>query len=145
MRIRRAWADRLELEPRDYDPARDAASRRDIALDLVACCFPQAISYVVRAGGQWLVRGDATGVANSMTADSTGRCVQDCSSYRSRQRSRVFEISCGADCPLNENDDQPIIGLADASDELCIVDDPRGGVDPAITSSIELSTTSCTR
>jgi hypothetical protein len=130
-RIVEAHEDYLLVEPRRYDPATMSQTRRRQLAEFAACCFPESTAYGIRAGSHWLVRGAATGFANDVTTDpSTRRCVTNCSPMASRQRGRAYEISCGEDCPTDDNG-RPAIGYADPDlDEACIVSDTRDGIDP---------------
>jgi hypothetical protein len=40
-------------------------------------CFPYAVSYEIRAGGEWLVWGEGTGFAHHVIADAAGICVEE--------------------------------------------------------------------
>lgn len=85
--ILEAYTDRLVLAPRTVVVGSAAEQ-----MELVACCFPNHTSYVVRASDEWILSGSGTGVAHDVTPDaSTGRCVRDCDPRRHIDRSRAFE------------------------------------------------------
>jgi hypothetical protein len=118
-----AHSGRLVVEPRRAEHAAES-SRLKALLD---CCFPTQVSYNVRASGEWVVQGSATGFRHAITTDGTGRCVRDaCSPRAAEAEGRVLEVSCAASagsCPLDE-EDFPAIGPAvDGEDIGCIVND----------------------
>ena len=117
--IKQATRSELTLEPRNVSPrAHDTINK------LLACCFPEAVSYTVRASHEWVVVGGASGFLHNVTTDASGACVPDCNPLRAGFRSRAFEVACNADtCPNNADDGQPVIGRADGH-VACIVDDP---------------------
>ena len=130
LRVVEASEDRLLVEPRVFE--RISETRRRLLLEFVGCCFPEPAPFVVRAGHQWVVDGSGSGVRNHIAADpDSGRCVADCSPARRRLNSRVFEISCSENCPLDERG-RPPIGVAPADAAFaCVVDDgAAGGVVP---------------
>jgi hypothetical protein len=99
-RILEAYQDHVLIEPRTAT----GAEAREI-MDLMQCCFPGVLSYKVRAGHQWVVRGDQTGFRHSVkgvpvTIDGQTQyqCVSDCDPRRGTEQGRVFEIS-STDCP----------------------------------------------
>lgn len=129
LRILEAYQDRLVVEPRT-----EAAD-----LDLIACCFPQALTYRVRAGNHWVVRGSISGFPHDVEASPTDyRCVRGCAPWRARTPGRVFEVSSTLeDCPrLEETDpDEPLppgcaVGRATADDLVCTYDSSSGPVSP---------------
>ena len=130
LRILEATEDRLTVEPRLQQPS--SAQRRRQLLQFVSCCFPEPSSFVVRAGNQWVVRGSSSGVAHHVKADAGGRCVNDCNPLTQRLNSRVFELSCSSNCPIDPLDDlhRPAVGLAGPGDFVCVVDDTTGGIEP---------------
>lgn len=129
LRIVEASEDRLLVEPRD--PREISPNRRRQLMDFASCCFPGLTSYQVRAGHQWVVRGSGTGVPHRVTTDPTSlRCVRDCSPLVQRQQSRVFELSCSEDCPVDEQG-RPPIGYARADEDFaCVVSNVDGGIAP---------------
>jgi len=132
-RILRAYQERLEIEPR--------FARGDAADQLVAmleCCFPDVLSYKVRAGNQWVVKGESTGfrhsvVSSPVTVDGKTEymCVQDCSPLRASEQGRAFEISA-TDCPDPdpENADYCPVGPRTEDDLICAYAARRGPVSP---------------
>jgi hypothetical protein len=132
LRILQAYQNRLLLEPRDRDTLDAEALRRRIAM--LQCCFPQALTYTVRAGHQWVVRGSNSGFRHDVHAVLEGeeyRCRRNTCDPRLRHhRSRAFEISQRANpaggpvCPTiaDGDDTQPgCIGPAEAEDYACTV------------------------
>jgi hypothetical protein len=132
LRVLEANRSRLVVEPRHVVAQRAAAS------DLIACCFPELISYEVRASHQWIVRGSVSGFRHRIRTavddpstpdvDETGQCVFDGSPLRAGLNSRAFEVSCRDDppgsCPRHE-DGAPAIGLARPGEDTgCVVEDP---------------------
>lgn len=130
-RIVQASEDALLIEPRGADPSEVFSDRRKRLLsEFAACCFPDPTVFQIRGGNQWVVRGAATGFSHAVTTDPTSlRCVADCNPMASRQRGRVFEISCNDDCPPNAEGTLPI-GPATGEDFVCRVDSVDNGVDP---------------
>jgi hypothetical protein len=64
-------------------------------LDLIYCCFGagEVMAYRVRAGQQWIVRGEGTGFAHNVVASGPDlRCVRDCRPQRALLRGRAFEV-----------------------------------------------------
>jgi hypothetical protein len=132
LRILEAYQGRLVVEPRT--PAAD--------LDLVACCFPQVLSYRVRAGNHWVVRGSVSGfphdIVASPTADGEFRCVRGCAPWQVRAPGRVFEVSrTAADCPLpgTADPDEPLpagcaVGATTEDDLVCSYDAATGPIVP---------------
>jgi hypothetical protein len=98
-------------------------------LDLLACCFPEPVSYEVRASRHWIVRGSVTGFRHRVTTNPfTGECFVDrCNPLRARFVGRAFEISCPAEgCPVDVEDGLPVIGEA-VNGDACVTSNP--GVD----------------
>ncbi|HSC88474.1 MAG TPA: hypothetical protein VLC09_14425 [Polyangiaceae bacterium] len=98
-RIVEAYQDYLELEPRSATGA-----EADEIVAMLACCFPDVISYKVRAGKQWVVRGEVTGFRHAVRAEAVTvdgatqyQCVRDCDPLRGEEQGRAFEIS-STDC-----------------------------------------------
>lgn len=132
LRITEAYQDRLLLEPRPggADP------------ELIACCFPDELSYRVRAGSQWIVRGSESGFRHTVraqaTSDGSFRCVRDCSPWRPQEQGRVFEVSSTTEgCPLPEavEPDEPLpagcaVGATEPEDLVCSYDAATGPVTP---------------
>lgn len=128
LRIVAASEDGLLLEPR---VDRQSDNRRQRVMQFVSCCFPEPTAYVVRAGHQWVVRGDAIGVAHHVRPDPvTRRCVNDCNPLTQRLTSRVFEISCSGNCPIDSRNATAAGRAVPGQDFVCIVDDTAGGVEP---------------
>jgi hypothetical protein len=132
LRIKEATRTELLLEPRNV-----SAGAHKSVNELLKCCFPEAISYNVRASREWVVVGGASGFLHNVATNPSGECVTDCNPLRARFRSRAFEVACDpAACPNNADDDLPVIGLqeghvgcviADPSTELKTVGAPNSG------------------
>ncbi len=90
LRILAASQTELKFEPR---VARSSAGKRALS-EALACCFPEAVRYRVRAGSHWVLAGSATGSPHRVTTSADGQCVLDCNPLRRFSRSRVFEVSC---------------------------------------------------
>ena len=87
LRIIEAYQQQMVVEPRAF-------SRSDL-MDLIYCCFGagEVMSYKVRAGRQWVVRGEGTGFQHNVVASGAElRCVRDCRPQRALLRSRAFEV-----------------------------------------------------
>lgn len=109
LRIKEAWQDRLSVEPR--------VGGQEV-LDQIACCFGgSALKYKVRAGAQWIVKGNRSGFRHDVTTDSALRCVRDCNPRRALLRSRALEISSSS-CGANQD---CAIGRATESDAACVI------------------------
>jgi len=131
LRIVAASEDHLEVEPRQS--VLSSALRRRLLMQFASCCFPEPTAFVIRAGNQWLVRGGASGSPHHVKTDpASGRCVNDCNPLTQRLGSRVFEISCSENCPIDPSDAlrRPAAGLAGPNDFVCVVDDTTDGIDP---------------
>ena len=60
--------------------------------DFVRCCFPMLVSYQVRVGNQWVVRGGSSGFLHHVKPDpDTGRCVDSCDPNLARLNGRAYE------------------------------------------------------
>ncbi len=101
-------------EPSGLTPTADLSPARDLpiaeayggrlVLALAAghaayleACFPGVVSYAVRAGQQWVVRGDLMGFQHAMLTGADGRCVAipaGCDRFREFAVSRAYEVSC---------------------------------------------------
>ncbi|MCH2109421.1 MAG: hypothetical protein MK135_08825 [Polyangiaceae bacterium] len=96
MRILNAYQDHLTVELRN--PERFNAQRVQYYPEILDCCFPPNLSYRIRGGAQWIVRGEATGFRHSVHAVEnleTGQfeCQRDCSPLVAGQQGRAFELS----------------------------------------------------
>lgn len=127
--VTEASSDTLKLTPRYGNEDEKAFNT-----DLVACCFPQAVSYEVRASKAWVVRGSVSGYRHDLRANpETRRCERDTSPLRSQQRGRAYEVSCAADpttdCAQLAEDGLTVlprsIGLAGPDDVACVVRSPN--------------------
>lgn len=82
----------------------------DVVVDdaKVECCFPTLVTFNVRAAGQWLVLGDASGVLHHIIADpETGACRPSCDAGKARLNSRLRETPFGE--TLNDGDPRALI------------------------------------
>lgn len=113
-------------------------------LALIACCFPEPVTYDVRVSHEWLVKGDRVehDIGTGGSPDFT--CVRDPNPLRSNLVSRAFEVSCDQDnspaCLQKDKDptkpSRPIIGpvvyVVEENNEkkkvqetrVCVVQDP---------------------
>jgi hypothetical protein len=91
LRILEAYEDHVELARRPL-PGQSLATADLAALSRVKCCFPSAVSFNVRAGGQWLVQGVLSGFLHHMVATpETGECRPSCDPSLERKEGRAFE------------------------------------------------------
>ncbi|HMJ11998.1 MAG TPA: hypothetical protein VK524_11325 [Polyangiaceae bacterium] len=130
LRIVEAYQSQLVLEPRQ-ELSPEERTRR---FEMLRCCFPQSLTYTVRAGHHWLVRGSASGFRHDVRAqDGDFRCVRDCNPKLVHNRSRVWEISsrevCGSLTP-DTDDAQGCIGPATSDDYVCTVAGRTTAVQP---------------
>lgn len=124
LRIVTATSDTLRVES---IAAPHGSRKSDTVSDLIACCFPEAVTYEVRASREWVVRGSSSGFRHNVvtTADADRKCALDPSPWKSLLRSRVIEVSCdssSADCVDGKNPKS--IGLANPEDVACVVQNP---------------------
>lgn len=140
--ILEAYQDQLLVEPRlqaqSGDP--DAARVAEELLDLLECCFPGPLSYRLRAGHQWVVRGEQSGyvhpvVVSEATDPDTGEtvypCAVDCRPTASRRRGRAFEIS-HVDCDETDPEGSDVCGVGPRTDAdvVCSYDPGTGPITP---------------
>ncbi len=127
--ILEAFQDRLKVEPRGGDAS---------VGDMIACCFPDVLSYRVRAGNQWVVRGSVSGFRHTVHAvpEADGlRCRRDCAPWKVREQGRVFEVSSTSNCTQANPTDLATacaVGQRDPDvDVVCFRDDlNQGPVEP---------------
>lgn len=108
--------------------------------DLLSCCFPGPLTYRLRAGHQWVVRGDTSGYQHPViattavdpdTGEETYPCARDCHPIAQRRRGRVFEVSnlsCDEPNPLEP--DACRVGPRTEDDVVCSYDAESGPVTP---------------
>jgi hypothetical protein len=123
-----AYQDRVSLE-----------SRVGVSHELLECCFPSALSYVVRGGRQWVLSGSASGFRHDIAAEQrvgpdgsvSYACVRRCDPRRRFFTSRAFEVS-STSCPASPADALSAcsVGPATADDQVCAYDHTTGGVVP---------------
>lgn len=131
LRITRAYQNRLEVEPRFAD-----GESADERIANLSCCFPHALNYRIRAGHQWIVRGEMSGFRHSVKAVPSEEgdefvCARDCSPLKAGQDGRVFELS-NSHC---SNPDPELtnfcgVGPRTADDLVCVYDGRRGAIQP---------------
>lgn len=103
-RVVRAFAGRLEIEPR----------LPLVSVAQAAACFPTAIKYRLRTGRHWALVQAATGFRHDIVASGTdSACVRSCDPRRKWAKGRVFEISS-----LNEAG--KCRGVEEAADPLAL-------------------------
>lgn len=82
LRIREAYQDHLSLELR--------ATRKDLSNQVVKCCFPSDVGFIVRGGSQWIVQGSQAGFLHHVIADpATGACRNSCEPRLARRNGRA--------------------------------------------------------
>lgn len=121
-----AYQDRLVLRPRSSDPA---------VWENLQCCFPGTVKYTVRAGHQWVFRGQQA--LSRVTANSSKRCQLDCSPRKTYVTNRAIEIaSTDTSCPKDSvnctctQGSECIVGIGPVRDySACTVND-NAFVDP---------------
>lgn len=116
--------DRLEIAPR-------FANRPQLAQDtaaLLSCCFPGPIHYRVRAGHQWVVRGEASGFEHRVVASSApdGSCALDRTPLTQYQQGRAFELASTTCESTDDADAGCSVGLWRAEDVVCAYDSNPG-------------------
>jgi hypothetical protein len=101
---------------------------------MIACCFPDVLSYRVRAGNQWVVRGSVSGFRHTVHAvpEADGlRCRRDCAPWKVREQGRVFEVSSTSRCTQTNPTDLAtacVVGQRDPDvDVVCFHDDLNEG------------------
>lgn len=112
--IKVAQDDELLLTPRD-------AANAEALVAQVRCCFLNVTSYQVRAGNQWIVRGNQ--FYHQMAGSSESACIKGNDPGRARFRGRAHEIASST-CQVsasNEVDAKCPIGPR-VDDDVCVVD-----------------------
>jgi hypothetical protein len=67
------------------------------ALKQLKCCFHGQATFNVRAGGEWVTTGSASGFFHRMTVDpATNRCVTSCDPQKALLNARAIGIASGA-------------------------------------------------
>ncbi len=67
------------------------------ALKQLRCCFHGQVTFNVRAGGEWVTTGSASGFFHRMTVDPvTNRCVTSCDPQKALLNARAIGIAAGA-------------------------------------------------
>lgn len=106
LRIVEAYQDHVEITPRPQACAVAATDNGtqvscpeqpdDPGLDRLRrlrCCFPGALAFTVRVGGQWIVQGSQSGFIHHVVADpATGACRNSCQAIDQRKNGRVLEL-----------------------------------------------------
>lgn len=134
-RIVTAYQDRLEVASMS-----ETGEAADGLIRLLSCCFPRVVSYRLRAGRQWVVRGDVTGYRHPVegraeTDPETGelryRCVKTCDPRLSGITGRAFEVS-NVRCDETNPDDEDACGVGPRTerDVVCAYDGSSGPVEP---------------
>jgi hypothetical protein len=127
LRIVKATVDTLTVESR---VAPHGSRKSDAVSELIACCFPETMSYEVRASNEWIVRGSGSGFRHNVvtSASSDRACALDPSPLKTFLRSRVVEVSCDPTSPACASGGKAkSIGLANADpsspsvDVACVV------------------------
>ncbi|HEX4335677.1 MAG TPA: hypothetical protein VH062_07155 [Polyangiaceae bacterium] len=119
-RVVKATPNQLQIVPRHASPAQ--AEKLE---ELAACCFPTAVSYVVRASNEWVVKGSLSGYHHDEVTTADGKsCALSTDPLRARLQSRALEVSCAgnggvSDCAPNV-DHLGTIGVASSEDIGCV-------------------------
>lgn len=88
--IEEAYDDRLVL----LDPVGMASGGVPVSSDLVRCCFPTEVPFLVRPRSQWTVIGGALGFLHHVIADpATGVCRDSCDPLVKRMNGRVPAVT----------------------------------------------------
>ncbi len=146
-RIIRAFNDRLIVEPRRYG----GQTERDAALELLECCFPQAVEFQVRASNHWVRRISGAFEHDVRANPETLACERSENPQLEGRTGRIFEVSCQGDCEAEvsgsglggrvlgppsfasediEADDADV-GLRQPASMVCVLPNhPSGGIDP---------------
>lgn len=134
-RIVTAYQDRLEVAAMS-----ETGEAADNLIELLSCCFPRVVSYRLRAGKQWVVRGDATGYRHPVegrletdpnTGEARYRCVKTCDPRLSSFSGRAFEVS-NVRCDETNPDDEDACGVGPRTerDVVCSYDGSSGPIEP---------------
>lgn len=74
-------------------------------------CFPYAVSYEIRAAGQWIMEGQSTGFLHQRTVGADGRCA-----YES------YVASCGdVTCDMTGEGEDPLQPIGWEGDSRCLL------------------------
>jgi hypothetical protein len=126
--IREARSGDLVIVPRDVVDSELWVAR-------ARCCFHDVAPYEVRAGKQWVVKGNS--ILSHMRSDGNNQvCVKDSSVRRSKLRSRAFEISSKASACTSKDAAGKLlskdcaIGAYDPNTDVCVTDQASRGVLP---------------
>jgi hypothetical protein len=144
-RIEAASRDTLTIVPKEDLGGATAVEAR---LQALSCCFPEPVSYTIRASKQWLVTG--AGALHPIVAGPSPdfKCRVDPNPLFSFYQNRVYEVACNDESspaclqaePDSENPPRAIIGpsayddtSSDSPDpdrnllpaRVCVIDDPQ--------------------
>ncbi len=118
----------LQLRPRGSQ-SRTAEEH----LALLSCCFPQALDYRIRAGHQWVAKGELSGFEHSIITDELdeeGACIFDPSPRSSLLRGRAFEVSSTKCDELDpEQGNACGVGMRTPEDVVCSYDATSGPIE----------------
>ncbi|APR79504.1 Hypothetical protein A7982_04851 [Minicystis rosea] len=90
LRIIEAYQDHVVLAKRP-EPGGSADDPSLKELSDIKCCFPDAVAFNVRTGGQWSTSGVSSGLFHHVVAAPTGECRESCDPAQSRLNSRIIE------------------------------------------------------
>ena len=123
-----AYNDHLTVAPRGVTDPQVAQAM----LEVMQCCFPTPLEYVVRAGNQWVVTGSGSGFQHPVVIDEEDEqqaCIYDPSPLRRLLWGRAFEVSNNnCDSPRPDDPDACGVGPRTSDDVICSYDASTGGV-----------------
>lgn len=109
LRVVRAFDDRLIVEPRLYQSSRE----RQAVVDMVGCCFPGGVDFVVRSSQQWIRRQNGDFEHAIVTHHETLACQMDCSPLARHRAGRAFEVACDGQACADSAIGERVIGPSD--------------------------------
>ncbi len=123
-----AHDDYLLVTPRGLTDSDEA----DSTLELMRCCFPTQLKYRLRAGHQWVVRGEASGFQHPIVSDEQdpeGACKYDDSPLAEFLWGRAFEVS-NNNCQITDPEAEGACGVGPRTvdDVVCSYDGSQGPV-----------------
>jgi hypothetical protein len=125
--ILEAYDDRLVLSRFFYPKSPRAVGTRLIAAaddtnrDLLAFarrCFHDQIRFRIRAGGQWLATGTASGYLRNVVRSETGRCAASCDGGKALLNARAMPV------PRPASDAGALVGLAPSRNSALAMRNP---------------------
>jgi hypothetical protein len=123
-RVTRAFADHLELAPREANVTFSDALE----------CFPTANTYRLRGANHWVLVHSSRGFNHDIVASSADRrCVRSCDPLKKWAKTRVFELSSSS-CRQADVEGEPLelrVGCRQPDEVACVYDqtDPDPSLD----------------